>query len=157
MTQQSRRRLLWAWNVAATVGVLLAVAGALLPLEDRARAAQAPAAATTQIAHAGTPLPAKAYAVISGRDLRAPLHDAPPPTIVATQPAALPSIRLTGTVTEPGFSYGMFRTPAGDTKMLGAGESYEGMEIVEVNPQSVKVKFNGQLLTLPVQKEPATP
>ena len=94
------------------------------------------------------------YAAIYQRDLRRPLFDPRlVEVVVKPPPAPKPTFTLTGTVTEPGFTYALFRTRAGETKLVSVGESVEGAEVLAIGENAATVSFAGQTLELTVQKE----
>jgi hypothetical protein len=155
ITQRERKRLLWAANVAMAAAVVAVVAGAWWPLDLGAPRGAAPARTPKALPTLTPSLKdPEEYAVIYQRDLRRPLFDAPP-VVATTAPAPPPPmpVRLTGTVVEPGFSFAMFRSGTGESRMASAGEVIDGVEVVSIGDANVTVRFAGQVITLKVEKE----
>jgi hypothetical protein len=153
MTPQRRKLILRLTNIALGAGALTALALAiLLPLEasgsnNHGQAATMPAAKAPRSLR-----PIQDFAVIYQKDVRKPLFDAKPVAAEAPPPPKL-SARLTGTVVEPGYTYAIFRTSAGETKLVRIGQSIEGAEVTAINEASATVKYAGQELTLPVERK----
>ncbi len=149
------RRLLLGVNVALAAALVASAAGlVLLPLEtvdaDRERPVAQRQDLPTARPAAG---PLADYAVIYQRDLLRPLYD-PKPVVKVTpkpQPPKLP-VTLVGTVLEPGFSYGMFKTRDGRTKFVRVGQAVEGAELLAITDNEATVKFGGREIVLKVQK-----
>ena len=84
------------------------------------------------------------------RDLRRPLFDpapAPPAPPAAVAPPSL-SVRLVGTVTEPGHSQALLMTPEGKLEIKAIGEQSGGAEIVAIDEAGITVRFAGQTLSI---------
>ena len=94
------------------------------------------------------------YAVIYRRDLLRPLYDPKPvvKVVVKPKPPKLP-VTLVGTVLEPGFSYGMFRTRDGKTKFVRVGQQIGGAEVLSIADDRVTMKYQGRQVVLAVQKK----
>ena len=70
---------------------------------------------------------------------------------VAPAPQGFP-VSLVGTV---GDTLAILRQENGQVEVRGAGENVAGVEVLEVRPARVRVRFNGQELTL--EKPPPPP
>jgi type II secretory pathway component PulC len=122
-----------------------------MPLDEPDAAALAPAAPTAQPAPLVRKVPLIAYETISKRNLLQPLYDSAAPN----QPPPKPSVKLVGTVIEPGFTYAMLKTKEGQVKGVSVGETVDGAEVTEVKADSVTVKFAGEMHTLKVEGQGA--
>jgi hypothetical protein len=158
MTRQTRKRILLAASAALTAAIVLTAALAMLPLDTPAVGGGVKVGGGAPRVAGGELRPANAYAEIGQRNLRQPLHDEPPPA-PPVAPVVAPSAVLTGTIidNDPAFCYGMFRLANGESKMVGVGETIEGMEIISVGAHSIQAKLNGQVIVVPVLKEGTTP
>ena len=96
------------------------------------------------------------YAVVYQRALRKPLYD-PKPIVVRKAPPPKPKlgVELVGTVVEPGFTYGLFRTKSGRTKLVTVGGEIEGAQLAGVRDGSATLRFNDELITLEVKPKGA--
>ena len=151
MTERDRKKLLLAIDVVLVAAIAGFVAIALAPL-GQADVTEADATLRPTSAPASSHIgPLDEYAVIYQRDLARPLYDAPP-AVVVTPTVALP-IRRTGVMGEPGSYYGMFATSTNETKLAGAGDTVEGVEILEVTGNSATVRFGGKTSKLTKQEE----
>ena len=63
---------------------------------------------------------------------------------IATAPPDVP-VSLVGTI---GDSLAILRHESGQVEVRAAGENVAGVEVVEVRPARVRVRFNGQMITL---------
>lgn len=102
----------------------------------------------------GAARPLSDYAVIWSRPLRRPLYDPKPepkPEVVVKPPEL--HVTLVGTVLEEGFSYGLFRTRSGETKMVSPGGSIDGAFLVELEPDHAVLTKEEHRLTLPLKKD----
>jgi len=155
LTPRSRGRLVLACNGLLIVGIVLAAAYAVWPIDPRGPAgglaATRPAAATPAGPAAG---PLSAYAVVHARDLRKPLYDPEPIKVVATKPAEPdPPVQLIGTVIDTSASFGLFRAKGGQDRFAGVGETVEGAEVLAVAEGSATLRFRGRDMTPKVPKE----
>jgi len=91
------------------------------------------------------------YAVIYRKPLRSPLFDPPPQAPPAKARPKMP-VTLEGTAVEPGHSYAFLATADG-VRIVGAGEVLEGVEVLEINDQSVTVRFDGEITILTLAKD----
>ena len=154
MRQRNRKRLLWLTNAALMACVAAAAAGAFLPLDEAASNGPLRGPDQDAMKSAGDkPIqPLSDYAVIYQRDLRNPLFDAAPVKVVAGPSAPSLKVRLTGTVVEPGFSYGLFLTPTGQLRLVTIGGVIEAAEVVAITERSATLRYQGRLVTLTAEK-----
>ena len=99
--------------------------------------------------------PLSSFAVIYERPLRKPLYD-PAPVVEAApppKPKPKPTFTLIGTVVEPGFTYGMFRTNKGETKLVEIGESIGGAEVTAVTEAGATVLMDGESIEMTVKEK----
>jgi hypothetical protein len=154
MNTRSQIRLIWAVNVVLAATVVAAGAGfALWPVAgvgDQAADTPAPAPASPP-AQARPPL--SSYAVIYARDLQEPLFDA----AAGERPVARPTVALAGTVVQPGNTFALLRTKAGQVQWARVGETVEGAEVTEITADSATVKFAGNTFTLKIEKQGSGP
>lgn len=153
LSHRDRKRLLWAIDAALATAIAACVACVWLPLETGVVPDAGPVPPLASAPAAGAlPLPPDAYAVIYQRNLRLPLFDAPAsaPTLAVAPPMP---VRLKGTILEPGFCYAVFERTNGESRMVGVGESVDGVEVVAIAAASITVRYNGQLAALAVDKE----
>jgi hypothetical protein len=159
MTHRQRRRLLILANAAFAAVIAACAWGALwVPLDAADGQPARPAGrgqARSEHGAAGVG-PLSTYSGIYARPLRKPLYDPKPVEIVKlAAPEAKLTAVLAGTMTEPGFTYAIFRVPGGEEKVVPVGQSIEGAEVLEIVHGSVKVRFHGKEMTIQVQKEAA--
>jgi hypothetical protein len=147
MTLRSKKHLLWLLSAslaAAGLGSVLALA--LVPIGEPDPASLAPAAPQSVVPPARKTA-VIAYDAIGKRNLQQPLYDSAAPN----QPPPKPTVKLVGTVLEPGFTYAMLKTKDGQVKGVSVGETVDGAEVTEVKVDSVTVKFAGEMHTLKVE------
>jgi hypothetical protein len=101
---------------------------------------------------------------LSAVDLRAPLFDPPPalPAPAAEVPVAHRStmtLRLVGTIVEPGHSMAMFQKPDGSIALCAQGQSIDEaaatVTVTHVSHHRVTVQFAGQSIELDLPEAPA--
>jgi hypothetical protein len=152
----SSRQALWGANIvlalacAATLALGLALPAESLSEPEETVATSRPAA-TSQSAPIGA---FQDYAVIYARPLNAPLFDAPPATPAAPPPPPPWPAALIGTVNEPGFTYGIFRTADGHEKLAAVGETVDGAVVQSIGNNIAVVVFQGNALTCRAEKKP---
>jgi type II secretory pathway component PulC len=97
-------------------------------------------------------------AEVWGRPYRRPLEDAPP---VVSQPVVAPvkapplNLKLMGTILEPGRERAIFSTAKGVSVLRKVGETVgdtSAAEVVQIARDQVVVRYNGELVTLVLQK-----
>lgn len=148
MTKSRRRQLLLGADLLLALGIAGAVALAVFPPRP-APPPDAPDEASAQPAlQSGQALSVSAYAVIYQRNLQAPLAG-----VATAQPAPLavsplPNLTLLGTVVEQENSYGIFRTPSGQTRLAGVGETVEGAKVAAITVDSVTLTLGGNSFKL---------
>lgn len=151
----SSRQALWAANILLALACAATLAlGLALPAESLGEPEEAvapPPAAASQPAQAG---PLRDYAVIYTRPLNAPLFDAPPAAPAAAPPPAPWMGVLIGTVNEPGFTYGIFRTADGHEKLAAVGETVDGAVVQSIGQNTAVVTFQGATVTCRAEKKP---
>ena len=157
LTVHHRKRLLLAANAVLGLAIVACVsAGVFWPLG----VGQSDTTPTRQDQATSRPVgpiePLGSYAVIYDKDIRGPLYDPAPASVVAIKPAVPKlTVQLVGTVLEPGFTYGLFRTAGGKTRLVLVGQTVAGAEVVSVRDGSATVKFAGKIHQLAVKrKEP---
>jgi hypothetical protein len=158
MTHKGRKRVLLLLNTALASALAAAIALAVLPPRLEGRAAGEGGATEPQAARppAAAP-PLEQYLSVCGRDLRKPLFDEPGPPLPPAEPKPKPRLRLTGTAVEPGFTYAVFSTGSGQTKLVRIGQSVDGAEVVAIEVDSATVRFDGQLIRLTAEKKGTGP
>lgn len=159
LTFKIRRRILILTNVVLGISLAATLAAAiLLPLDlgqeiaPRAEQPRNTPAITAQARQAAD------YSVIYQRDLRKPLFDPKPITVI--KPIAPPpklTITLIGTAVAPEMTYGLFRNKDGQTKLVEIGQTIDGAEVIAVIEQGATVRFAGQTLTLTIEKKEGSP
>jgi hypothetical protein len=134
---------------------VVAVAGVILPLQitDSAGGSRQPQSASDQAAA----LPSLA-AMQHVWDLRLRRDLSPSDATLAAEPipaaASLPAnfpVALLGTV---GNSLAMLQDSSGQVELRAVGETVAGVEILEVKPYRVQVRYNGKVQTLEKPSEP---
>ena len=155
MTLRGTRRLLW--TISAALAMALAAVNAALvfsPIEDpHSEASEAKPTPQAQAATGPITPPLEAYATAWGRDLQRPLFDPQPVLVDRTPPPPpKPTVRLLGTVIEPGFTFALLRGKDGSTKCVPVGEALDGAEVLGVQDGSVTVRFAGHTHTLEAEK-----
>jgi len=138
--------LLIAGGVACVVIVLAAPPVVTVPATpETRRAVRADTAAAL--------LPLDQYDVICAKDVRRPLYD--PPPVVVPEPVAPPppplTLRLLGTVLEPGFEFAIVRAGAGQEVLMAVGDILDGAELLRLDETTATVRFAEQERTLQVQ------
>lgn len=157
MTPRTQLGFLWAvCGLLALAAAGSAAAFFAWPLETCGPAdAEVPAEDAPGRPAAGRPA-LSSYSVMWERDLQRPLFD-PAPVVATPSPPPKPPLKLVGTVIEPRLSYALLKDKAGQTKMVGAGQSHEGLEVIEVTADAARVRFAGTEHVLKVEKEGQTP
>lgn len=90
-------------------------------------------------------------------DLRRPLYDvpsAPPPASPAPAPL---SVRLLGTLVEPGHSRAILVGSDGRSVLKAVGENINDAQLLEIGPDSVTLGYRGTSVVLITPKAPMTP
>ena len=155
MTLRDKRRLLWT-ACAGLAAALVGVNAALLftPLDDPRAGATEPKPAPEVAPRAGPERPPlEVYAAAWACDLQRPLFD-PEPVLVnrVPPPPPKPTVRLLGTIIEPGHTFAFLRGKDGSAKCVSVGEALDGAEVIEVRADSVVVRFAGQTHTIEAEK-----
>jgi hypothetical protein len=113
-----------------------------------------------QPARAATTAPSLSdFEPVFALDLRRPLIDAPktdPAADELTADSPL-SVRLTGTIIEPGHSVGIFSTGLTKTVIRHVGEEVNGVEVLELTSDSATLRYQGQLRQLKLEKTAISP
>jgi hypothetical protein len=168
------RRTLNAATAVMTVAAVLAVGLAFglpiaQPADDNAASGQSGGARSAQTRPSpasGTPLVAALEPVFPLRLRQSPGQAgnagstnpvttpsrAPDPAPVAA--SDLPPYTLVGTV---GDSLALLRGADGAVEIRGVNESVGGVEVQSIQPGSVRVRYNGKVMTLDKPKEPPLP
>jgi len=157
LTRHTQRRLLLLANAALVVAIAASLgAAAYLPLSAVGEMPRTDAASPVAEGPSAPRLaPLDTYRVIYQRDLNRPLFDPPPaPVVRAAPPAPQLTLRLIGTVVEPGFTYGVFRTSGGQEKLVTPGETIDGAEVMAIGDGTATVRSHGRVLELKVEKQP---
>ena len=156
MTIRSWKHLLLAASLALAGGLVLSVyLLAARPVEcPRAKPAAGTASPATGEPVEAAPPAGADYAVIYRRDLLKPLYDPKPEPKVETKPPP-PKLRVTleGTAVEPGFTYGVFRTADGKTRLVSVGETIAEAEVLEIRNGEAVVRHHGREITLEVPEK----
>lgn len=94
------------------------------------------------------------FSKITKLNLRRPLFDAPPPVAVVREAPPPPplTIKLTGTIIEPGYNRAMLQTSEGKLKLFGEGDTCEQARIVKIEESSITVMYHGQSIVLRVER-----
>lgn len=157
MTLKSKKRLLILLNgVLAAASVIVAAAAIWLPLPGSEQAVRPPVddAGDETMSVTETGIGTVSYAVIHQTDLRKPLFD--PAPVAAAPPAPPPKPKLeavlTGTAVDPGSTFGIFRTRAGDTRLVEVGQVVDGAEVIGIEEGKATVRFHGDILVLTVKE-----
>ena len=143
------------WGLAATCGAAAAavlVAGWMMPLRpdgtssaDRDSAAPATSSAPLPQLTAHEPLWSMRLQGDIGASAGSPPEQARPASEpAAPAPAGVP-VTLVGTI---GQSLAMLRDSDGAIEVRGVGETVAGVEVLEVRPARVQVRYNGEVITL---------
>lgn len=86
-------------------------------------------------------------------DLRRRLFD--PVAVVREEPPPPPpppmTVRLVGTIVEPGQSLAIFTTRGGSTQIISPGQTLEDITLLEVEAKQVTIQRFGQTLTLKLE------
>lgn len=156
MTPHKRKNILLAASallgVAIVASIVLGVALPLVPPPSQTITKPRPSGANRQ---ATKPATLDRFAVIYQKDVRRPLFD-PKPVVYQPPPPPpppKPTAKLVGTVADPGFACAIFRSGSGEDKVVPVGQTYEGIEVLEVKDTEAKVKFAGLPLVLKVEKK----
>ena len=110
-------------------------------------------AAQIEAAHSAIP-PLSAFSAGWDLDLQRPLFDAPKGRRAEKAVKRAPlSVRLTGTVTEPGHSLAMFITNKGRIELKRVGQTTAGAEVLAIDENSVRLLYQEEEITLKVEEK----
>lgn len=85
-------------------------------------------------------------------NLQRPLFDPPPPPPPAPPTPPPLSVRLQGTIIEPGYSRAIFISATGQTQLCAVGQAAEGgAEVLSIEREVVRVRYQGREMDLRVQ------
>lgn len=150
------RRVLWAASAAfAALAGLVVYLALFVPL-DQPQSAMPPNNRNSPSDHGTPPEPTLAsFEPHLKLDLRRPLHDPPPaPPPVAPQVAKpVLTVKLAGTIVEPGHSKAMLVTADGRTELKGVGQKSGDAEILSIEEKKITVRFHGEVVELKVASE----
>lgn len=155
MTGRTKKRLLDLANTALVAAIGLTVGSLWLwPANISSPAPTKTNANQIATVEAPPARPLSDYSVIHERDWRRPLED-PKPVVKAPPKKDPPKLRITlvGTVMEPGFQYGIFRTKGGQTKFARVGQTVDGAVVVEIRPEAALVRKDGFEIEMEVKKK----
>ena len=151
------RRLVSILSIAFVAGgVACLLIAAIAPLDH---AEISPAAKITAKPHATTAPSLSDFEPIFAMDLRKPLVDPPktdPAADALTEDSPL-SVRLSGTIIEPGRSVAIFSTGLTKTTIRQVGQEINGAEVVSIESDTVTLRYQGQLRQLKLEKSPVVP
>ncbi|MEM9109980.1 MAG: hypothetical protein AAGC72_08140 [Planctomycetota bacterium] len=158
MTTRSQRWLLNTLTASGIIAGVFVVRWALLPVEMNASETHTPAGQARQqdIRGASDLPPIQAFETAWSLQLQRPLYD-PPPVVQdkpPPPPPTPPSVRLAGTVVEPGRSVAFLRDRSGSTRVVQVGQVVDGAELLSIEDQHVSVRFEAYDWQLTVDKEP---
>jgi hypothetical protein len=151
----TRRVNQFLYAAAATLAagaVIVLVVGLTMPLDSSAPGEPARSSTSTDAAAASLPTTASLEPLWDLRlrsELIATASPHQPTTArlaadVAPAPSGVP-VSLVGTI---GDSLAILRHDSGQVDVRAAGENVAGVEVLEVRPARVRVRFNGQVVTL---------
>jgi hypothetical protein len=156
MDVRGQRILLW---MIGAILLIAAVATALYSVQAayEIAAARSGAISTTQRVNAtdrSEPTLADLQSVAQV-NWRRPLFDAPSPAPVIAPPPPPPpplTVRLAGTIIEPGHSRAVLVGPDGKTELKGVGEHSGPAEVLEIGQDTCTVRYLGNRVTLKIDK-----
>jgi len=159
------------WLVAGAAGlgaiaVAIMVAGLSLPVRVDAKASDVGAKVVSTTSRDVKPredqtkrLTLAQLQRLGAMPLRRPLYDAKQPvaTNVSQQPVAKPmTLRLVGTINEPGHSMAMFQKSDGSIELCALNQSIDdaggAVTVTHIEPNKVIVEYNGQSRDLEIPK-----
>jgi len=151
MTPYRIRRTLWMLGAVLSIAAVVVIAGALSSPDGRSAAA----GPTSRPIDGGEADPLdrrelEHYAAVWKRDLRAPLY--PPPPRPPPRPRL--TVRLVGTVVEPGLCMALLATGSGRVRFCCVGDEAGGARVETIGDGRATVRFAGQrhVLTVPRAK-----
>jgi hypothetical protein len=159
MVNMSRRPTLVTLVCIALIagGVACVLLGIITPLD---RPQINPSSATEHPSRRAVPTPALSdFEPLFALDLRKPLVDSPkidPAAEALTTDSPLP-IRLSGTIIEPGRDIAVFSTGLSKTVLRHVGDDVNGAEVLTITPDSVTLRYQGQLRQLKLEKSAIAP
>lgn len=159
MSFRARKRLLLVANavLAATIVACVCLCALLPPGVEDAKPLTKDETLSAGNKAMGQVGPPELYAVIYERNIRKLLFDPKPIKPVKVEPPKPKlTIRLIGTAVEPGFTYGLFQTKSGESKLVSVGQKIDGAEVTAVGEGTATVKFHGELITLKVEPKGAS-
>lgn len=147
-----QRRLLV--GLIALLGAGLAATTLLwvVPLDLPDVGSAAAGAVSTSAPFCGPAEPLEAYAALWQRDLQQPLYDAPAPEAPAPP---RPAVTLLGTAIDPGFTYGIFQTAGGESKLASVGQCVDGAVVVAISADSATLRLGEREYQLNVVRKEA--
>jgi hypothetical protein len=168
MSGRQRRTMMWlgaalvmlagvsvaAWGLAAPVRVQTRPEDAAAP---GSKAALSSAEASRQATGRDSARLLAALQQLCAMNLRRPLYD-PPPTPPPPRPEPSMTVRLVGTINEPGHSLAMFQKPNGAIELCGLGESIDdeglAVTVTRIEGGKVTVRYADELHELVVGPKP---
>lgn len=153
MNTHQLRRVMWSVTVILVTGAAIAIAWAW---KSPARVA-VPTAARQNLeirTDSQRPLPSlKELQLAFAVDLRRPLVDPPPPPAPVNAPVETLSLKLAGTVIEPGHCRAMLQWPDGKVALKRVGDEAGGATLLSIESGSATFLFQGHPVTLNVEKK----
>ena len=153
MSARHVRITLWSAAALCSFGGLLAVAlAAQLPLDGVGGSSPGQSKPVVRSVRPSTqPADAEVWAI----ELRKPLTDSPAPAISeapsAFVPAAMPALRIVGTVVEREHSIALIDIDA-RTQFKAVGDVVHGMRIDSISDAGCVVSFNGREVSVSIEK-----
>jgi hypothetical protein len=153
----SRRAILTLWMASAVVlggGGSVALMALLSPVIQMTPSRQSLATAPATRPAVRRVHSLQELQTLWNLDLQRPLYD-PPPVLVTPPVVKRPplTVRLLGTIVEPGNSVGVFRLADGREELRSIGQDAGGAEVLEIHEDRAVVRYHGEAMVLQVQQE----
>jgi len=149
MPLRKQKRLLALTCTVLALAIVACLAAGALPVGIEQDDNASDPTGTDHATLYGTPTgPLADYAAIWGGNPRGSIYPPPPPPPPVARKKKPLTVRLTGTVVEPGFTYAILCGKSGQSKFVAIGQSLDGAEVVEVAADSATVRFDGESIVL---------
>ena len=154
MLPRTRRHTTWALSTACASLSLLTIFLAWHTPMGCAPSTSTPLPSDIHFANFSKRPDVAAFEPLLKQELRRSLYDPLPAAPVVPQASKPPlTVRLAGTIIEPGHCKAMLITSDGRIELRGVGQKSRDVEVLSIEEKKVTVRFNGDTLELKTQEK----